>query len=146
MVLKARNLGVPIIHAPLVINPQRKKGILAHLTFGKIFTESTQKAEFTEGVYQVGDLVVEGRYAFDAFIGSNLNQILQQKDIENVFLCGFITDQCVKKTLKTALKKGLNAFIVTDCTATFWEFLQKNTEKKYRNRTCTSHDLLCSWS
>ncbi|MDJ0745073.1 MAG: isochorismatase family protein [Xenococcaceae cyanobacterium MO_167.B27] len=137
---------MPIIHAPLVINPQRKKGILAHLTFGKIFTESTQKAEFTEGVYQVGDLVVEGRYAFDAFIGSNLNQILQQKDIENVFLCGFITDQCVKKTLKTALKKGLNAFIVTDCTATFWEFLQKNTEKKYRNRTCTSQDLLCSWS
>lgn len=146
LVSKARNLTVPIIHAPLVINPQRKKGIFAHITFGKIFTEGTWKAEFTDAVYQVDDPVVKGRYAFDAFIGSNLDQILKQNDIKNVFLCGFVTDQCVKKTLKTALKKGFNAFIVTDCTATFLEFLQKNTEKKYCHHTYTSEEFLLELS
>lgn len=137
-----RGNSVQIVHAPLIIDPQNKKGFLAHITFGKIFTKDTWKSEFVDGIYEDGDIVAKGRYGFDAFIGSNLEQILKEKEIENVFFCGFVTDQCVEKTLKTALVRGFNAFMVSDCTATFSEFLQKRTERKYKNRTYTHNGLL----
>ena len=142
LVREARKNGIKIIHAPLVIDPERKKGWLAHLTSGRVFTKNTWKSEFTEGVYEEGDLVVEGRHAFDAFAGSNLEQLLRDNQIETVFLCGFTTDQCVAKTMKTALKKGFRSFLVSDCTATLNDFLQRRTEKSFQEKVVSSRELL----
>jgi len=74
LVDEARKKGVKIIHAPLIINPEHKKGWLAWLTFGKVFTQGTWKAEIMEGLFKEGDILVTGRYAFDAFVGSDLGQ------------------------------------------------------------------------
>lgn len=125
---ESRKRGLTIIHAPLVIDPANKKGWLAYLTFGKVFTKGTWKAEIPTDFLKEDDLVVTGRYAFDAFTGSDLKQLLEQKGIKNIFLCGFTTDQCISKTMETALHQGLNCFLVSDCTATFCNWLQKRTE------------------
>lgn len=61
-----------------------------------------------EGLFKEGDILVTGRYAFDAFVGSNLDHILEQNSVEDLFLCGFTTDRCVAKTMRTALEKGFN--------------------------------------
>lgn len=142
LVKKARKNGVMIIHAPLIIDPGNKRGWLARLTFGRVFTKDTWKSEFTEGVYEEGDIVVEGRYTFDAFTGSDLEQLLRDNRIERVFLCGFTTDQCVAKTMRTALKKGFDSFLVSDCTATVNDFLQRRTEKSFQGKVVESGDLL----
>ena len=142
LVREARESGVKIIHAPLVIDPEKKRGWLAHLTFGGVFTKDTWKSEFTEGVYEEGDLVVEGRYTFDAFTGSNLEQLLRDNQIERIFLCGFTTDQCVAKTMRTALNKGFDSFLVSDCTATLNGFLQRRTESSFRGRVVDSREVL----
>ena len=60
--------GAKIIHAPLIIDPEHKKGWFAWLTFGKVFTKGTRKVEITEGLFKEGDILVTGRYAFDAFV------------------------------------------------------------------------------
>ena len=145
-VSKARNIDVRIIHAPLIIDPQSKRGILAHVTWGQVFTKNTWKSELVDGIYKDGDVVVAGRYGFDAFVGSTLEKVLRNNRIENVFLCGFVTDQCIAKTLRTALLKDFNAFLVSDCTATLSEFLQKRTERKYKNHTYTHEVVLNSWN
>lgn len=145
-VSEARSRGVKIIHAPLIIDPHNKIGILANVTFGKVFTKNTWKSELVDGVYKDGDIIIEGRYGFDAFVGSNLEEILKSNRIQNVFLCGFVTDQCVEKTMKTAILKGFNAFLVSDCTATFHEFFQKITEQKHRERNYKSDMLLNYWN
>ncbi len=142
LVREARKNGIRIIHAPLVIDPERKKGWLARLTSGRVFTKNTWKSKFTEGVHEEGDLIVEGRYAFDAFTGSNLEQLLEDNQIETVFLCGFTTDQCVAKTMKTALKKGFRSFLVSDCTATLNHFLQSRTEKGFQGKVVSSREVL----
>jgi len=142
LVNKARENGIEIIHAPLIIDPDNKRGWLAHLTFGKVFTKGSRGSEITNGLYQDGDFVVEGRYAFDAFTGSNLDQILEDGNIEDLYLCGFTTDQCVAKTMKTALEKGLNSYLVSDCTATMNSFLQKRTERSFHDKVVDHQELL----
>ncbi len=131
-VQKARAAGIPVIHAPLVIDPDNKRGWLAHLTFGKVFTKGSRKAGITPGLFEKGDICVTGRYAFDAFIGSNLESLLKEHGITTLLICGFTTDQCVAKTMKTALDKGFNAYMVSDCTATMNGLFQKITEAKFQ--------------
>ena len=150
LVTKVREHGVTVIHAPLVVDPHRKKGWLAYLTFGKIFTRDAWKAELSPGLFENGYLVAQRQHynlrAFDAFFKSGLEQILNDHGIKNMFLCGFATDQCPAKTLRTALRRGYDPYIVSDCTATFNGFLQKSTERKHSERTVTSQELLAGLS
>jgi nicotinamidase-related amidase len=81
----ARNAGVLVVHAPLVIDLENKRGWLATLTRGLVFTESTPRVAFTPGLYCEGDPVVEGRYTLDAFEGSDLRTILWANGVETVF-------------------------------------------------------------
>lgn len=142
LVKEAREKGISIIHAPLIIDPKNKKGWLAHLTLGKVFTKGSWKSEITKGLFQEGDLIVMGRYAFDAFIGSNLERILKDNNIENSFFCGFLTDQCIGKTMTTGLQKGVNCYLVSDCTATINSSIQKKTEKRFQNKVVTHLEIL----
>jgi len=141
LVNRARKQGIKIIHAPLIIDPKKKKGWLALLTFGKIFTKGTWKSQISDGLLRKGDLVVEGRYALDAFVGSNLENILRDNNIENIFICGFTTDQCVAKTMRTAIDKKFRAYLVADCTATLNDFLQKRTENKFADKVVKSKNI-----
>ncbi len=140
----ARKKGVKIIHAPLIIDPENKKGWLAKLTFGKVFTKGTGKAEITEGLFKEGDILVTGRYAFDAFVGSDLEQVIEDNDIETLLICGFTTDQCVAKIMRTAIKKGVDSYLVSDCTATMNGFFQWKTERKFRGKV-VNHLKAIDW-
>ncbi len=146
LVSKAREAGWPVIHAPLVVDPQNKKGWMAHLTFGCIFTKGSWKSELVSGLFAEGDPIALRQYynyqAFDAFYKSGLEQTLRQHNIQNLLICGFATDQCPSKTLATAVRKGFNSYLVTDCTATFNHFFQKNAEHKHKERTVTSQEVL----
>ncbi len=146
LVKEARNQGLAIIHAPLIVDPKRKKGWLAYLTIGKIFTKDTRKAESVGGLFEEGDVLAQRDYynlsGFDAFYKSDLENVLRGHGIEHVFICGFATDQCPSKTLRTALRKGFDAYLVTDCTATFNGFFQKSAERKDGVRAVTSRELL----
>ena len=141
---EARKKGIKIIHAPLIIDPENKKGWLAWLTFGKVFTKGTWKAEITEGLFKEGDILVTGRYAFDAFVGSDLEQVIEDNDIETLLICGFTTDQCIAKTMRTAIKKGVDSYLVSDCTATMNGFFQWKTERKYRGKV-VNHLKAIGW-
>jgi nicotinamidase-related amidase len=146
LIAKIREKGIVIIHAPLVVDPYNKKGWLAHLTFGQIFTKDTWKAEITPGLFDESDPIAQREYynlkAFDAFFESGLELVLKDHAIKNLFICGFATDQCPAKTLRTALRKGFNAYLVSDCTATFNGSFQRMAERKHSDRVVASHELL----
>jgi nicotinamidase-related amidase len=134
----ARTAGVTVVHAPLRIDPDRKKGWLATLTRGRVFTAGTDKAAFTPGVHEENDPVAEGRYTFDAFEGSDLAAILDANDVQTVFLAGFITDQCVARSLETALDNGYDAYVLGDLTATYSGLIQRRTERRFGERAVSS--------
>ena len=140
LVREARAVGVTIVHAPLVIDPQRKRGWLARVTFGRVFRLGSDKALLTDGLHEPADLVVTGRYAFDAFKGSDLEALLNSRGIESVLVAGFTTDQCVAKTAKTADKLGFTTYLLTDCTASMTRMHQRSVERKFGDRALSNDE------
>ncbi len=89
--------------------------------------------------------MVTGRTTFNAFDGSNLAQVLTDIGTTRPLFAGFATDQCVQKTFRCALTKGLDTYMVTDCSATFFAWLQRKTERAAGDRAVSHaalHDLL----
>lgn len=68
--------------------------------------------------------------------------MIEDNDIETLLICGFTTDQCVAKTMRTAIKKGINSYLVSGCTATMNGFFQWKTERKSQGKVVTYVDVL----
>ncbi|MEW5815031.1 MAG: cysteine hydrolase [Spirochaetota bacterium] len=139
----ARKNGIQVIQAPLILDKEdreRYKKIPLLPKLFRRFTKGTWKAEFTEGVYKETDTVVKGRCGFDVTECSDLEQILKEKGIKNLFFCGFTTDHCVEVTMKTLTVKGYNCILISDCTATRSNALQREVEN--RNKTMTSLEVI----
>ncbi len=133
IVSEARKEGIIVIQAPLILDKKdknyKKTPFPARLL--KRFTKGTWKAEFTDGIYEETDIVVQGRCGFDACESSDLEQLLKQNDIKTIFVCGFTTDHCVKETMNSLIEKGFNCIMVSDCTATKNNKLQKKIENEF---------------
>jgi len=130
---KARKRGFPIIQAPLILDKSNKEQYAKMPFIPKFFnrfTANTWKAEFTDGIFKEGDLLVRGRCAFDACEGSNLEEIISDLDVQNLLFCGFTTEHCVEMTMKTLQQKGYNCVLVADCTATKHQRLQRQVEER----------------
>ena len=138
----ARKNKMKVIQAPLLIDKKdknyKKMPFPARL-FGQL-TKGTWKAEFREGIYKQSDIVAVGRYGFDATKGSNLESLLQEKNIKTVYICGFTTDHCVKETMDSLIKKGYKCIMVSDCTATRNKKLQNKIEQNFE--IISSNDLI----
>lgn len=129
----ARAKGFPIIQAPLILDKSKKEEYAKMPfipRFFNRFTANTWKAEFTEGIFKEGDLLVTGRCAFDACEGSNLEAIIQELGIKNLLFCGFTTEHCVEMTMLTLQKKAYECVLVADCTATKNKRLQRKVEER----------------
>jgi len=130
---EARKKGITVIQAPLILDKSdenyKKTPFPARLL--KRFTKGTWKAEFTDEIYVSTDFVIEGRYGFDAAEGSNLEKALKENNIKTVFVAGFTTDHCVKETMNSLIEKGFECVMISDCTATKNNRLQKKIENEF---------------
>lgn len=134
LISSARKKGIKIIQAPLILDKadkERYKKTPFPARLLKRFTKGTWKAEFTDGIYNTTDILIQGRYGFDACEGSDLEQRLKENEIKNVYVCGFTTDHCVKETMNSLMGKGFNCILVSDCTATKNNKLQKRIEAEF---------------
>lgn len=58
---------------------------------------------------------------YSSFAGTNLEQILRERNINDIYLTGVCTDICVLHTAVDAYNKGFNTFIFKDSVASFNE-------------------------
>ncbi|MCJ7802241.1 MAG: isochorismatase family protein [Candidatus Marinimicrobia bacterium] len=65
------------------------------------------------------ELIVKSQY--DAFYETNLNDILQKNNIEQVIITGVMTHLCCETTARSAFVRGYNVFFPIDGTATYNE-------------------------
>ena len=130
----ARQRGVAVFQAPFIVDPScrhtyRRLPWLPRLLKG--FTAGTWKSEFTPGIYHPSDVVIKGRYGFDACRGSNLLSTLRQSGINLIIFCGFTTDQCVARTMKSLSREGFRCFLASDASATIFRRQQKRVEARF---------------
>jgi nicotinamidase-related amidase len=137
-----RSKNMPIIHAPIIQDPKNKKGFLANISNAGFFTKGTWKAEFMEGTYVEGDIVLEGRYTFNVFEGSDFEEVLYWMNVKTFLICGFTTSLCIKMTVEAAKKKGYDFIIVNDCSATFTGWMQKMFDRQFKDNTVHSNEVI----
>lgn len=66
--------------------------------------------------------------------GSSQPALVRLVGAETVMIAGFTTDQCVRRTFRTALASGYDARVVAELTATFSRRLQRRTERSFGDR------------
>ena len=89
-------------------------------------------------------LITKRRYS--AFIGTDLDLLLQCLHVDTVFLIGGLTDVCVHFTAVDAHQSNYHFYVVTDCvTGSTWkahEYALKNMKYLQRESNITTEDVL----
>ena len=66
---------------------------------------------------QPEDTVIQ-KEASDAFYDTNLEHLARQLDVDELIVTGMQTEYCVDATCRSALSRGLNVLLVSDCHTT----------------------------
>ena len=132
----ARKKGALVIHSPFVFNEKYFKdhqmlGIVKAVADGDAFREGTWGAEIIDELKpQEGDKVVGGKCTLCGFNKTNLDELLNEGNIKNVVIGGFLTNFCVESTARTAYDRGYGVTIMKDATAATSEEEQNHAEAK----------------
>lgn len=82
--------------------------------------QNTTGAEFhprlliPENAVIINKGVTSDREAYSGFDGTPLTQLLKERHVRRVFVCGLATDYCVKATALDALKNGFAVVLIAD--------------------------------
>ncbi len=121
---QGRSLGCTVIHCPISFLKGHSEisntpyGILAPIKNGQLFTNGTWAAAFCDDMKPIeSDLICMGKSGLCGFASTNLDFLLRQNRIQNVVLCGFLTNCCVESTMRSAYEKGFRVFTLKDCCA-----------------------------
>ncbi len=110
-----------IISAPIVFSESYNElenpvGFFKKIQEAEAFKAGTVGAAAIENISKWGDRIVEvsGCNGFDAFNNSNLAQVLNEKGIEKVVVCGAISSLSVNATAMTA-SQNYDVAVLSDC-------------------------------
>jgi nicotinamidase-related amidase len=103
LVVRAREERVPVIWV------QHSDDELVKGSEGWAFVDELRMGE--------GEPVVHKQFG-DSFEGTELDELLQERGVERLVVCGAQTDACIRSTLHGAIARGYNATLVSDAHTT----------------------------
>lgn len=119
-----RQKGIKVFHAPILFSADYRElsttsyGILNNVKNGGAFQRSTWGGQIIDLMAPTeNEIVVAGKTGLCSFASTNLDFLLRQNDIQNLAICGFLTNCCVESSMRTAYEKGYKVFTLTDCCA-----------------------------
>jgi nicotinamidase-related amidase len=140
-------IATPIILAADYRAMASPVGILNTMKEVGAFKEGSTGAENIPELEEFGDriLYVSGKVGFNAFSNTRLGDVLSERGIQNVLVCGMVTSLCIDSTGRAAYERGYNVTIVSDCssarTDTEHQFFCENVFPLY-GRAATSLEVL----
>jgi bifunctional isochorismate lyase/aryl carrier protein len=63
--------------------------------------------------------IVVIKHQYDGFLNTGLEEILREKGVRQVVVCGVLTNLCCETTARSAFMRGFEVYFVKDGTATF---------------------------
>lgn len=81
--------------------------------------EANEGNEFKDEVEPIAGEPIIKKNVNSAFIGTNLKELLDNKNILKLVIAGLTTDHCVSTTTRMAGNFGYDTYLVADATATF---------------------------
>ena len=144
---EATIISTPIILAPDYRAMAHPVGILNTMKEVGAFKEGSTGADNIPELAEFGDRIqyVSGKVGFNAFSNTTLGDVLSERGIENVLVCGMVTSLCIDSTGRAAYERGYDVTILSDCssarTDTEHQFFCENVFPLY-GRAATSVEVL----
>ncbi len=126
--------GTPVlsISTPICFTPNYEElvepvGILKTIKEVGAFQQGSKGFECIKEFLPFKDRILEipGKRGFNAFINTNLEQILEERQINHLVLAGAVTSICIDSTGRSAHEKGYQVSILRDCTSARTVFEQE---------------------
>jgi isochorismate hydrolase len=109
---------LPVIFT-LHSNTEKNAGMMRRW-WPKLLGEGTPESHLPEELESYGGILVE-KHQYDAFYDTNLEEILHDKKISQLVICGVMTNICCETTARSAFVRGFEVFFCVDGTATYNE-------------------------
>jgi nicotinamidase-related amidase len=113
-----------VITTPIFFTPNYEElvdpiGLLKTIKEVRAFQMGTLGSETIQELkpFEKRILEVPGKRGFNAFINTNLNEVLREKHITDVVLAGAVTSICIDSTARFAHENGYHVTILSDCTS-----------------------------
>ncbi|SLM36799.1 Isochorismatase-like [Lasallia pustulata] len=74
--------------------------------------------EMKKAAAQQGAATLVGKNTYDAFINTDLEQMLRERGVQRVVVCGVMTDCCCDTTARAAFNRGFETWMVGDACGT----------------------------
>ena len=125
-------LPVLLVSTPICFTPDYQElvdpvGILKTIKEMRAFQEGSKGFDCIRELLPFKDKILDipGKRGFNAFINTNLDKLLQEKNITHVVLTGAVTSICIDSTGRSAHEKGYHVSILSDCTSARTVFEQE---------------------
>jgi len=126
---KCRESGIPVIY----VCDNHDEDDAEFEMFPKHATTGSRGAEIHKDLRPRPDDAVVLKKRFSAFFGTNFEELLKEKEIDTLELCGVCTNICVLYTCADARARGLSVRVDRRCVDTFdraaHEFALKEMER-----------------
>ncbi|MGB3790719.1 MAG: cysteine hydrolase family protein [Phormidesmis sp.] len=101
-------------------------GILKTIKEVGAFKEGTIGSRTIEELVPFQDDILEipGKRGFNAFINTDLDEVLRQREITHLVIAGAVTSICIDSTGRSAHEKGYKVSVLSDCTSARTTFEQ----------------------
>ena len=78
---------------------------------GSVFAPGGHAREFHPRVAPMPDDIVIDKREPDMFVGTSLSELLAERGIDEVVICGFASEACVDTTVRSAFAKGFRVVL-----------------------------------
>ncbi len=113
LLAQARKAQVPVIYcqdAHVPTDPELKVWA-RHGMFGTVGAQTDRALRHKPGEPMIP------KHTFNAFFGTDLDEVLQEKKVDALFLTGVATEICIQQTAAEAFFRGYQVMIPKDATA-----------------------------
>ncbi len=110
-------ISTPIIFSEDYSELKDPVGILSTIKQVGAFKANTEGSKSIEEIDQFKEAILEipGKQGLNAFVNTNLEQVLRDNDIEEVVLAGCVCSICIDSTGRSAAEKGFAVTMLSDC-------------------------------
>ena len=122
---------VLLIDTPIVFTENYEElhepvGILKHIADVGAFRRGSPGCATIEQFREFSDRLhhVPGKRGLNAFSNTRLDEVLQERGIDNVVLAGAVTSICIDSTARSAHERGYRVTVLRDCTSARTPFEQ----------------------
>ncbi len=125
LVAAAREGGVPVIFTRFVYASDHADGgilvreLRPHLKVGRALLAGEWDSEIVDELRPGPDDVVVDKNRFSAFLGTDLEGILQRLGVRTLVVCGVTTNMCVESTVRDASQRDYRVYVARDAVAEF---------------------------